>query len=71
MQYRRSHIPDGAEKVGFADKSHKQNETSRAPLAVLAQNTHNANNLPDHNHVCNVKFSGYGKSLLKVFNNET
>lgn len=59
---RRSHIPDGAEKVGFADKSHKQNETSRAPLAVLAQNTHNANNLPDHNHVCNVKFSGYAQN---------
>nr|QSD99644.1 MYB family transcription factor [Melilotus albus] len=59
---RRSHIPDDAEKISFADRSHKQNETSRAPLAVLAQNSHNANNLPDQNHVCNVKFSGYAQN---------
>ncbi|KAJ1386041.1 SANT/Myb domain [Sesbania bispinosa] len=64
---RRSHIPDGAEKSNFADRSHKQNGTpinqqSRAPFAVLAQNSHNVNNLPDQPHVCNVKFSGYAQN---------
>ncbi|KAH1259921.1 Transcription factor MYB88 [Glycine max] len=60
---RRSHIPDAAEKINFGDRSHKQNgiplnEQSRAPFAVLAQNTHNVN-LPDQHHVCNLKFSDY------------
>ncbi|KAL5100313.1 hypothetical protein RYX36_004640 [Vicia faba] len=56
---RRSHIPDDAEKINFADRSHKQHETSRAPLAVLPQNSRHINNLPDQNDVCNVKFGGF------------
>ncbi|KAG5050578.1 hypothetical protein JHK87_002776 [Glycine soja] len=63
---RRSHIPDAAEKINFGDRSHKQNgiplnEQSRAPFAVLAQNTHNVN-LPDQHHVCNLKFSDYAEN---------
>lgn len=62
---RRSHIPDAAEKINFGDRSHKQNgipinQQSRAPFAVLAQNSHNVN-LPDQHHVCNLKFSGYAQ----------
>ncbi|XP_019457049.1 PREDICTED: uncharacterized protein LOC109357506 isoform X2 [Lupinus angustifolius] len=65
---RRSHIPDdGAEKISFGDRSHKQDGTptyqqGRAPFAVLPQNTHNVNNLPDQRHVCNVKFSSYAQN---------
>ncbi|KAK2375105.1 transcription factor MYB88 [Trifolium repens] len=59
---RRSHIPDDAEKINFADRSHKQKETSRVPLAVLAQNSHGVNNLPDQKHVCNVKYNGYAQT---------
>lgn len=71
MQYRRSHIPDAAEKINFGDRSHKQNgiplnEQSRAPFAVLAQNTHNVN-LPDQHHVCNLKFSDYGNAFRLNF----
>ncbi|XP_004490015.1 transcription factor MYB88-like isoform X2 [Cicer arietinum] len=67
---RRSHIPDDAEKINFADRSHKLNETpmnqqSRVPLAVLAQNSHNVNNLPNQHHVCNVKFSGYAQNKIQ------
>ncbi|XP_061338791.1 transcription factor MYB124 isoform X2 [Gastrolobium bilobum] len=63
---RRSHIPDGSEKINFGDRSHKQNGTPinqqpRAPFAVLA-NSHNVNNLTDQHHVCNVKFSGYAQN---------
>ncbi|KAK7274779.1 hypothetical protein RIF29_15878 [Crotalaria pallida] len=59
---RRSHIPDGTEKISFGDRSHKQNGTPinqqpRAPFAVLPQNSHNVNNLPGQHHVCNAKFS--------------
>ncbi|KAF1863765.1 hypothetical protein Lal_00030868 [Lupinus albus] len=65
---RRSHIPyDGAEKISFGERSHKQNGTpiyqqGRAPFAVLPQNSDNVNNLPDQRHVCNVKFSSYAEN---------
>ncbi|RDX65473.1 Transcription factor MYB88, partial [Mucuna pruriens] len=59
---RRAHIPGDAEKIKFGDRSHLRNGTSinqqpRAPFAVLAQNSHNVNNLPDQHHVCNPKFN--------------
>lgn len=72
MQYRRSHISDATEKINFGDRSHKQNgillnQQSRAPFAVLAQNSHNVN-LPDQHRVCNLKFSDYGNAFrLKIF----
>ncbi|OIW20964.1 hypothetical protein TanjilG_26676 [Lupinus angustifolius] len=53
---RRSHIPDyGAEKIGFGDRSHKQNGTplnqqSRAPFAELSQNSRNVNIFPAQNN---------------------
>ncbi|KAK7386956.1 hypothetical protein VNO78_27366 [Psophocarpus tetragonolobus] len=55
---RRAHIPDGAEKIKFGDRSHLRNGTPtnqqpRAPFAVLSQNSHNVNNLPEQHHVCN------------------
>ncbi|QCD82447.1 transcription factor MYB124-like [Vigna unguiculata] len=59
---RRAHIPDDAEKSKFGDRSHLRNGTpinqqQRAPLAVLAENSHNSNNLPDQRHDCNPKFN--------------
>ncbi|KAK7407350.1 hypothetical protein VNO78_09197 [Psophocarpus tetragonolobus] len=64
---RKSHIPDAAEKINFGDRSHKQNgipinNQSRAPFAVLAQNSHNNVNLPGQHQVCNLKFSDYAQS---------
>uniref|UniRef100_A0A0R0LBM5 MYB/HD-like transcription factor n=1 Tax=Glycine max TaxID=3847 RepID=A0A0R0LBM5_SOYBN len=63
---RRSHISDATEKINFGDRSHKQNgillnQQSRAPFAVLAQNSHNVN-LPDQHRVCNLKFSDYAQN---------
>ncbi|KAH1239308.1 Transcription factor MYB88 [Glycine max] len=59
---RRADIADDAEKIKFEDRSHLRNGTPinqqpRAPLAVLAQNCHNSNNLTDQHHLCNPKFS--------------
>ncbi|KOM31457.1 hypothetical protein LR48_Vigan01g101200 [Vigna angularis] len=59
---RRSHIPDDAEKSEFGDRSHLRNGTpinqqQRPPFAVLAQNSHNSNSLPDHQHDCSPKFN--------------
>ncbi|CAJ1931739.1 unnamed protein product, partial [Sphenostylis stenocarpa] len=63
---RRSHISDAEESINFGDRSHKQNgipinQQSRPPFAVLAQNSHNVN-LPDQDHVCNLKFSDYAQN---------
>ncbi|KAG4935826.1 hypothetical protein JHK85_050745 [Glycine max] len=64
---RRTHIHYNAEKIKFEDRLHLRNETPinqqpRAPLAVLAQNSHNSNNLPDQHHVCNPKFSSLAQN---------
>ncbi|OIW16865.1 hypothetical protein TanjilG_16445 [Lupinus angustifolius] len=54
---RRSHIPDdGAEKISFGGKSHKENGTPlnqqpRVPFAVLPQNSHNFNILSAQNKI--------------------
>ncbi|BAT99279.1 hypothetical protein VIGAN_10068200 [Vigna angularis var. angularis] len=66
---RRSHIPDAEENINFGDRSHKQNgipinQQSRAPFAVLAQNSRNVN-LPDQDHVCNLKFSDYAQNKIQ------
>ncbi|WVZ11321.1 hypothetical protein V8G54_015851 [Vigna mungo] len=66
---RRSHIPDAEEKINFGDRSHKQNgipinQQSRAPFAVLAQNSRNVN-LPDQDHVCNLKFSDDAQNKIQ------
>ncbi|ESW29665.1 hypothetical protein PHAVU_002G088900 [Phaseolus vulgaris] len=66
---RRSHIPDAEEKINFGDRAHKQNgipinQQSRAPFAVLAQNSGNVN-LPDQDHVCNLKFSDYAQNKIQ------
>ena len=77
LQYRRSHIPDVAERINYGDRSHKQNgipisQQPRAPFAVLPQNSHNVNNLPDQHRICSVKFSGYGNVFrLKIFSYKT
>ncbi|TKY58815.1 Myb-related protein B [Spatholobus suberectus] len=64
---RRAHIPDDAEKINFGDRSHLRNGTPtnqqpRAPFAVLTQNSHNINNLPDQHQVCNPKFNSFAQN---------
>ncbi|MED6162837.1 Transcription factor [Stylosanthes scabra] len=63
---RRSHIPEVAERINYGDRSHKQNgvpisQQPRAPFAVLPQNSHNVNNLPDQHDICSMKFNGQNK----------
>ncbi|XP_027346838.1 transcription factor MYB88-like [Abrus precatorius] len=62
---RRAHIPDDTEKIKFEDRSHLRNKVQvnqqpspRTPFAVLAENSLNANNLPDQHDVCASKFNG-------------
>ncbi|XP_019427921.1 PREDICTED: uncharacterized protein LOC109336023 isoform X2 [Lupinus angustifolius] len=68
---RRSHIPDdGAEKISFGGKSHKENGTPlnqqpRVPFAVLPQNSHNFNILSGQHHGCNAKFSSYAQNKIQ------
>ncbi|KAL4315386.1 hypothetical protein HN51_069546 [Arachis hypogaea] len=67
---RRSHIPVVEERINYGDRLHKQNgsqisQQPRAPFAVLPQNSHNVNNLPDQHDICSLKFNGYGQNKLQ------
>ncbi|KAK7250445.1 hypothetical protein RIF29_32891 [Crotalaria pallida] len=71
QKMRRAHLPDAAEKTNFGDRSHLRNGTRinwqpRAPFSVLAQNSHEVNNLPDQNHVCNAMFSSSAQNNKKI-----
>ncbi|KAI5384856.1 hypothetical protein KIW84_071727 [Lathyrus oleraceus] len=58
MFYNLSHQPTKSIKEAKCQNKYSS-KTSRAPFTVLAQNSHNINNLPYQNDVGNVKFGGF------------
>ncbi|KAI5443975.1 hypothetical protein KIW84_012562 [Lathyrus oleraceus] len=58
MFYNSSHQPTKSIKEAKCQNKYSS-KTSRAPFTVLAQNSHNINDLPYQNNVGNVKFGGF------------
>ena len=58
MFYNLSHQPTKSIKEAKCQNKYSS-KTSRAPFTVLAQNSHNINNLPYQNDVGNVKLGGF------------